>query len=509
MSWTTTYRPKAVAQLHLTRIREQLQTMLKAGKISQALLFAGPKGTGKTSTARIIGALLNDPQNAAAVQSVYLEGKKPEKPLIEPDSSSDFAQRVFAGESFVVQELDAASNRGIDDVRQLKSRIYLPPQEGLISVFILDEAHMLTTEAFNALLKILEEPPAHAVFIFATTELHKVPDTIVSRCQVLQFQKATHPEIALALKHIMKTEAITFEEAALEKIAQQADGSFRDAVKVAEYIAQGGAVTVESATNYLQLASRANPAKLIGHVLAKDPAAVVAFFQSARSEGVDPAYLFKQVLQYLHTALTQLIQGVQQKDSALTQPAAQFLLSQLIAPEVSLNSPIDHLPLELKLLEIIEKAKQKNTPPPAVPPKKNTSSENKAAKTPPPSKPLQSQAVEQSATLASSHSTGDVSNLITQWPEFLELLAQSNPTLTSILKSATIAQKDEQTITITVFYSFHQEQLLQARSLALLDATAKLLLGFAPKFVCSVASPQAPEFYSTEDLATAAAKALV
>src|SRR5579859_2130216 len=189
MSWYRQYRPITLAGLHLVSVRETLQQLLGSGQFPHALLFAGPKGTGKTSAARIVGAILNDPANAEFVQSVFFGGKKKSKAVVnfqEPNSSDPIVQQIQRGTSYVVIELDAASHRGIDDIRQLKERVHLPPAEGLIALYILDEAHMLTTEAFNALLKLLEEPPPHAVFILATTELHKIPETIISRCAVVQ-----------------------------------------------------------------------------------------------------------------------------------------------------------------------------------------------------------------------------------------------------------------------------------------------------------------------------------
>jgi len=241
MSWNRKYRPTKIEDLHLDSVRIQLQRMMDAGKIPQSLLFAGPKGTGKTSSSRIIGAIVNDPKNGNQVDLAYF-GKSSKKnatkikddaqKLVEPDNDNDFARKIFEGTSFVVQEMDAASNRGIDDIRQLRSKAFLPPQAGKMSVFILDEAHMLTTEAFNALLKLLEEPPEHTIFILATTEeppehtifilatteIHKIPPTIVSRCQTVEFHKATKNELINTLKKILINEKIAFEDDALEMI---------------------------------------------------------------------------------------------------------------------------------------------------------------------------------------------------------------------------------------------------------------------------------------------------
>ncbi|MBU0576226.1 AAA family ATPase, partial [Patescibacteria group bacterium] len=213
MSWQRIYRPKTIQGLHLTNVRETLQQLMDKGQIPQVLLFAGPKGTGKTSLARIIGAMLNDPANEKVVDYQFFNGSKPKNnKYVEPDFELNFNDRIYRGKSFIVQEMDAASNRGIDDIRELKERVALPPQDGKMTVYILDEAHMLTSAAFNALLKLLEEPPVHAVFILATTEFHKIPETIKSRCSVIHFRKADHEELKQALRGVLEAEKISFQE---------------------------------------------------------------------------------------------------------------------------------------------------------------------------------------------------------------------------------------------------------------------------------------------------------
>jgi DNA polymerase-3 subunit gamma/tau len=227
MSWYRQYRPSTIAGLHAVAVKEQLEKLRQAKNFPHALLLTGPRGAGKTSTARILAAMLNEPTNELG------------KPLKDANPKDELVQRIAQGTSLVVHELDAASHRGIDDVRALKEQAYIPPQEGKVSVFILDEVHMLTTEAFNALLKLLEEPPQNVVFILATTEEQKVPATIVSRCTVVRFRKATPAEIGTALSDIVKDQKLDIDQEALQAIATAADGSFRDAVKTLETVSAG------------------------------------------------------------------------------------------------------------------------------------------------------------------------------------------------------------------------------------------------------------------------------
>lgn len=330
MSWYRDYRPRTVAGLHLTSVKQHLQPLLKQGKLPQVLLFAGPKGTGKTSTARILAAILNDPINAQAVDALFFKQGTPKKTqLQEPTTSDPLLESIFQGSSFVVQELDAASNRGIDDVRSLKERVHLPPQQGKMNVYILDEVHMLTNEAFNALLKLLEEPPAHAVFILATTELHKIPATVVSRATLIPFMKATPIEIGQALTAILQTEKIKFEPAAIENIAIYADGSFRDAVKLAEMISHSyPAITLEVVQQHLSLSSEQQVQELVAAVIQKKPQEVVTIMKQLREKQVDSSYFLRSLCTFLYTDLVKSL-GVEQGEAFTTPTIARFLFRKL------------------------------------------------------------------------------------------------------------------------------------------------------------------------------------
>ncbi len=491
MSWNRTYRPTQIADLHLDFVRTQIQRMMTAGRIPQALLFAGPKGTGKTSTSRIIGAIVNDPKNKKQVESVYFKnvGKdtKAGLKLEEPDSENEFNQKIFAGTSFVVQEMDAASNRGIDDIRQLKSRAYLPPQEGKMSVFILDEAHMLTTEAFNALLKLLEEPPSHVIFILATTELHKIPDTIISRCQLVEFKKATTQEITNRLKTILLSEKIPFEDDALELIARNADGSFRDAVKLLELTSQSGKVTKNEVSVYSSVNTSAEVEQLLKHLLNKDEQSVVQLFESLREKNVDQQHFHRSVLESLHTSLLQNLK-IKPGESILNQTVAQFLLQELSNSDLSSASPISHLKLELKILELIDRSKNKSGATIKKNPEHNTSRvvDSGIAKTNTVTTyeaEFQAQVNREDTfsdtigIINTTQYTGDASLLKDRWNEFIETVAIDNSTLASLLRSAKLISTTDHSAIIGVYYSFHQEQLSQKKATAIIQTCIKQLFG--------------------------------
>ncbi|MBI1863632.1 DNA polymerase III subunit gamma/tau [Candidatus Woesebacteria bacterium] len=221
------YRPQTIEELDLESVRESLKSLISTGDIPHAFLFSGLKGTGKTSAARILAKIVN-----CESTSQKLRGPG----LIEPCNKCESCISITNGASLDVIEMDAASHRGIDDIRSLNESIMLSPVNLRKKVYIIDEAHMLTVEAANAFLKTLEEPPAHAIFILATTNPEKLPSTIISRTFNLVFEKAKKEEVERQLVRVMKGEKIKVEEGVVDLIYKLSDGSFRDAVKILEQV---------------------------------------------------------------------------------------------------------------------------------------------------------------------------------------------------------------------------------------------------------------------------------
>lgn len=491
MSWYREYRPTTLGRLHLTSVRQVLQKMMASGHFPHAFLFAGPKGTGKTSSARIIAAILNDPANAPAVEQLFFTPVLPTKTKVsavpvlqEPNQKDELVQRIQRGASYVVSELDAASNRGIDDIRQLKERIFLPPQEGKVSVYILDEAHMLTTEAFNALLKIMEEPPPHAVFILATTELHKIPETIVSRCAVIRFHKASPEELSTAMEQILAAEKIAFEKEALQELAQVADGSFRDAVKLLEMVSVGKTkVTLAEVLPVIQGTPQAKIQKFVQMILEKQEQHVVQFFIELRQEGSDPKFFYTQLLLFLHQ---QLLVAVTDGDDAteISAKISHYLLTQFASVGTEPPGTIPFLNIELKALEMIFKSREKNgnkasnrpsleSKEPVVPSVANIEASSYSALDSVPAHTVVPVAL---SVLEKNHFVS-AHQLIEKWDDFLAMVRQKNSSVEALLRSSKPFASDDGKAQVEVYYQFHREQLQQPKFRLLLDECAEALFG--------------------------------
>lgn len=486
MAWYRLYRPKKVQDLNISSVRESLQRMMADGKIPQSLLFAGPKGTGKTSASRILGAMLNDPTNAALVDYLFFKKTAPKKmAFAEPDEQSDFARRVYEGHSFVVQELDAASNRRIDDIRLLKERINLPPSEGKMMVYILDEVHMLTNEAFNALLKILEEPPAHVVFILATTELHKLPATIVSRCSVINFRKANALELKQSLERVLLAEKIKFEDSDLEKIAARADGSFRDGVKILEMACKDGKLDLEVIKDLLASDSEVYIKNLLEFVIKKDDQELVKVFEELRNNNYNQKDFYKDFFEFLHKDLL-INLSVIEGEAAYSLKIDQFFLKEILSVDLNQETPIPFLVLELKLLEIIERSKKPKDPTQSK--EIESDSKKKIQKTELKTEPLEPAKkieVTEPAQVAKKMETILLDSELdtkTLWQNLIKNFAADNFSLLTLLKSCKLDSLSNGIAKVFVYYSFHKEQLEQNKNRDLLSKAAMEILGMNLRF---------------------------
>jgi DNA polymerase-3 subunit gamma/tau len=342
---------EVIGQEHVVRT---LRNAVGQGNIAHAYLFSGPRGTGKTTTARII---------AKAANCIEVDLKQ------RPCNQCDNCLAVNQGRFLDLIEIDAASNTSVDDVRDLREKINFSPSLGKFKVYIIDEVHMLSNAAFNALLKTLEEPPAHAIFVLATTEVYKIPATVLSRCQRHEFRRIPLNFIQAQLKEIAEKEGITIEPAALTAIARQATGSMRDAVSLLDQLASTGSdVTLELTQQVLGTAASLSVMDLIEAILQEKTGNGIAIINRALNGGSDPRQLGRQMVDTLRAVLMVKMGNADQVESTseeaqkLKEFSGRFGLQKLLFAIRSFDQAAQHtnvgwqpgLQLELALARSVE-----------------------------------------------------------------------------------------------------------------------------------------------------------
>lgn len=422
-----TYRPKSldeiIGQEHVT---VTLKNALEQGKTSHAYLFTGPRGTGKTSIARILAHEINN------------------IPYTDDSTNLD------------IIEIDAASNRRIDDIRELRDKVNIAPVSAQYKVYIIDEVHMLTTESFNALLKTLEEPPAHVVFILATTELHKLPATIISRTQRHSFRLVSQAKVAEHLRHIAQQESIVIDDESLELLAIHGGGSFRDSISLLDQLsAHSEPITKELVQSLFGLASQSHLQELLNHTLNGDSSQIITQLEVLEANGLTPGAIANQLVSLLRKNLKsgegdERHVGVMTK--LLSVQTAQFPLLILetillaVAPTAVKVAPNNNSAPTAPLPEKQEKTQE--TQPKSKSPKVTELTQPEPVAEEP-------QVQEQ---LESKKSPKEVRDTLEKWPQILEATKKQNNPLYTVLRLATPEVTPEGLLLIFAF-PFHQKKI--------------------------------------------------
>ncbi len=481
------YRPKTfqdvVGQKHIVTT---LTNALTLNRVGQAYLLTGPRGTGKTTLARIFAKAVN----------CLDRGKK-----AEPCGKCQHCILMEEGRSMDIIEIDAASHTGVDNIRELRETVALPPTLGARKIYIIDEVHMLSIGAFNALLKTLEEPPSHALFILATTALHKVPDTIVSRCQRFDLGRFPVTSIIEKLDRIAKAEKMTIEPKALQVIALASEGGMRDAESLLTQIhsLEVKKITEDLVIDILGTAKHETFVELFSDIERGELLAALSHVRKLSEEGRDFRVLITGFMQFLRnlllftasssvppllqSGLTKDQQAEFQKLASHTDSLAVVRLLEILAEaqKTSSQAVIPELPLEIALVKMIAILEKQNPPATKTPSNTiSTSSDNQENST---SKEGQKDATPETPVVKSEAIVENeeiplisFTHITDNWHAILETAKELNASLSVALSTATPKNVENNTVTLGVKYPFHKERLDdKANQLTLMEAFDRIL----------------------------------
>ena len=452
--WRPQNFEQVVGQNHVTRT---LKNAIKENRLAHALLYSGPRGVGKTTVARIVAKALNckaEPEN-------------------KPCNKCDICKEIAADASVDVLEIDGASNRGIDEIRQLRENIYFKPTRAQRRIYIIDEVHMLTKEAFNALLKTLEEPPSHVVFQLATTEPHKVPATIRSRCQHYEFRRLSISELASHLEHIVKSEGLGLDKKAIELLAREAKGSVRDSLSLLDQVVAYGAKDVNEVCDALGITDISQVETLAFSVLTGDIANSLEIVKDVYAQGRDIVKFSEDFARYVRDLCVlkssgpnmsndltsfgpeeakRLYEKLEKWPQELLFQAFDILLKGL---ETISRSSFPRMVFEMLLIKlavkeqvvsldaILEKFNSIQTVVPSTPAKESIISENLNKKVPPPEpKPKDNNITSKSKPEPISAQQNRKPQGVDEDKSFKEFVRQKRPSLGSLLSSCKIIKDD-------------------------------------------------------------------
>jgi DNA polymerase III subunit gamma/tau len=484
-----TYRPQSFSTVvGQTHIIKTISNQIISDKVAHAYLFFGPRGIGKTTTARLLAKAMNCTERKSD--------------NAEPCNTCVSCTEIGRGAALDVMEIDAASHTGVDNVREnIIENAQFRPTKSTYKIFIIDEVHMLSTSAFNALLKTLEEPPAHVLFILATTELHKLPDTIISRCQRFTFSKISADILKKHLGSIAKKEGVSCEDAVLNHIVTKSEGCARDAVSLLEQVMATGEkkITTETAAFLLPPSATEEVVTLVTSLFDNSPAEALHILQNLYDQGIHFVQFTDDVISFLRTILIAQVTPAYVEtlslDSNMKKQIA--LLCQKITPQKLIliiqsflhartqikQSPLPQLPLEILVIthtapsvsnptkpdEPIKIIEAKKTA--VIPTKIETQSANEIPTEIVEEKPAKKSITKKvkEALVSTKSATIPFEEAKNTWPQFIQVLEKDSPSLTFILKLANLVETKGDTITIAVEHQFHRDKITEKNCIKKLE----------------------------------------
>ncbi|HOR05842.1 MAG TPA: DNA polymerase III subunit gamma/tau [Candidatus Dojkabacteria bacterium] len=459
-----------IGQGHITKL---LKNAVKTNQISQAYLFVGSRGTGKTSAARILAKAVN-----------CLHPKEDGNPCNE----CEVCVGITTGRLMDLIEIDAASNRGIDQIRELKEKIEYSPTDSKYKVYVIDEVHMLTTEAFNALLKTLEEPPAHVIFILATTDVHKLPPTILSRCQRYDFRLGTNEEIEKLLKDVAVKEDIKIAKEAIDILVQNAKGSYRDALSLLDVVYSGRGEGIKNISerdvrDILGLPDFDLVISLLKNLIEGSGKRSLEVIEDLEKKGVNLAQFTTYALEILRNILVEKIKGKVSKEYAFAKDTDLKTLHKLINLFLDAENKIKYSSNQGLVLEMIipEMIKVDSEEIKIV----NIDVKNKIQTTEEQKETTEESEEEEEEDNVTDESIS-VEDVRARWEKFVNEVKPFNGHLYAFLGGARVISFDENTLLLEVPFAFHKDRIEIPRSRDIISTTFHKVYGVNCKIVCNV-----------------------
>ncbi|MCL5961137.1 MAG: DNA polymerase III subunit gamma/tau [Chloroflexi bacterium] len=510
--WRSRRFSEVVGQDHVTRT---LQNALRSGRFAHAYLFCGPRGVGKTTMARLLAKTVNC--------STPVDG--------EPCNVCEMCRAIDEGRAVDLVEIDAASNNSVDDIRDLREKVHFVPTQAKYKVYIVDEVHMLSTSAFNALLKTLEEPPPHVIFALATTEVHKIPATVLSRCQRFDLRRITLTSAIRRLAEICEQEGFQVERPALELIGRSAGGSLRDAESLLDQLAAysaGATVTVDFVRALLGIPSSEQIAALVDSLISRDVASGLEIINQVLEDGTDVRQFSRELVNYLRglmllkagssgAGLLDVTKEVREtmcrQAEALALPQVVDFLRLFCQIDYSLrNSAYGQLPLELAFVEavlprrktteerVISSPAERPRPVPQPPIRLVTVSGNQGRDDRPqpvpvtetPEQPVApSDSVppaEREATTFETSPEGnpDLERIKVHWPAIVDDMRPLNRSIEALLRSCEPVAVDNGFVVLGFYYEFHKSKIEDAKNRDMVERVMSKVVGSSCRVRCTM-----------------------